>query len=244
MVKLLLAEIRKVKWSLLLFLIFIDVVTSLLLAAGSVASLTKYFEPNWNTLYFQSVSFHGMFFLPLFAGLFAAFLCFYEHKNGAWKQILTLPFPKWKIYMAKFLTLLFLLALTQTVYFIGYIICGKLIFVEGAIPLKTVLTGVIGGWLAVFPLSMLQTALSIRFKSFGAAMLFSISMVIPNIVITGFNSFIGAWFPFAPPYYAMFPQGLNLSPRFELIPFIAILVFTFFLYLFLGLRSFLRKDWI
>lgn len=244
MIKLLISECRKVRWPLIFLLIIMEVATSFTLAAGSVKSLTDFFAPNWNTLYFQAVSKHGMFFLPLFAGLFAAFLCFYEHKNGAWKQLLALPFPRWKIYLSKFLMLAILLAITQVVFMAGYLLTGNTINAEGEIPWKTVLVGVAGGWLACFPLAMLQIGLSTRFKSFGTALLFSISMVVPNIVITGLKSFLGAWFPFAPPYYVMFPQGLNLSPYLEPISFTLILIFTFLIYLLIGFRNFIRKDWI
>jgi hypothetical protein len=103
---------------------------------------------------------------------------------------------------------------------------------------------VFGGWLACFPLGMLQIILSTRFKSMGTALLFSISMVIPNIVITGLPSVLGAWFPFAPPYYAMFPQGMNLSPNLELLPFTVILTVTFLVYFALGLKSFICREWV
>ncbi|MDU7476299.1 MAG: ABC transporter permease [Paenibacillus macerans] len=243
MLSLFFAEAGKVRWLLILLLVLMDITASFALAAEHVASLTDYFAPDWTTLYFQAVSLHGMFILPLFAGIFAAFICFYEHKNGAWKQLLTLPFPRWKIYLSKFLMLVVLLAIAQLAFLAGYLATGNLIHVEGVIPWKTVLTGVTGGWLAAFPLAMLQIYLSTRFKSFGIALLFSISAVIPNIVITGFEGFIGAWFPFAPPYYAMFPQGLPLSPRLEPGSFVLILAFTFLVYLAAGLRHFVRRDW-
>lgn len=242
--KLLLAEIRKVRWFMIFLLITMDVVASYVLAAGSVKSLADYFVPNWHTLYFQAVSYHGMFLFPLFVSIFAAFLCFYEHKDGAWKQQLTMPFPRFKIYLVKFIMLLILLLILQLVFLTGYYITGKIIQVEDVIPWKTVLVGVFGGWLACFPLGMLQIILSTRFKSMGTALLFSISMVIPNIVITGLPSFLGAWFPFAPPYYAMFPQGINLSPNLELAPFAVILIITFFLYFTIGFRAFIHKDWV
>lgn len=244
MYKLILAEIRKIRWFLIFLLITMDVAASYVLAAGSVRSLTDYFAPNWHTLYFQAVSFHGMFLLPMFGGIFAGFLCFYEHKNGAWKQLLTMPFPRWKIYFVKFVMLLILLLILQLVFLAGYLVTGKLIQAEDVIPWKTVLTGVFGGWLACFPLGMLQIILSTRFKSMGTALLFSISMVIPNIVITGLPSVLGAWFPFAPPYYAMFPQGMNLSPNLELLPFTVILTVTFLVYFALGLKSFICREWV
>jgi hypothetical protein len=220
-----------------------EILVSFFLAAGSVESLAYYFPKSWNTLYFQAVLYHGMFFLPFFTGIFAAFLCFYEHKNGAWKQLLTIPIPRYKIFLSKFLMLLVLLAFQQILFFAGYLAAGSIIHVQDFIPWKAVLTGVVGGWLSCFPLAVLQVYLCTRFKSFGTALLFNISMVIPNIVLTGLPSSLGAWFPFAPPYYAMFPQGLNLSPRLEPLSFSAILVLTFSIYLLLGIRSFVRRQW-
>lgn len=243
MMRLFLAECRKVRWPLIALLIFMDITASFVLAGKSVKAYTDYFLPDWNTLYFQAVMFHGLFFLPLQAGIFAAFICFYEHKNGAWKQLLTRPFPRWKIFISKFLMLMVLLAVVQILFLAAYLLTGVLMHVEGEIPWNKILTGIIGGWLACCPLAMLQTGLAIGFKSFGMALLLNVSMVIPNIVITGLPSFLGAWEPFAAPYYAMFPQGISMSPRMEPISFIVILIVTFVIYFIAGLRSFVRRDW-
>lgn len=243
MCKLFLSELRKIKWLLISFLILLEAAGTWVLASGSVKSLAYFFKPNWMTLYFQAASFHGMFFLPLFTGIFAAFLCFYEHKDGAWKQLLTLPYPRWKVILSKFLALIALIAFIQVVFLVGYLITGKVTGVEDSIPWKTVLIGVSGGWLACVPLAMLQISLASRFKSFGIALLLSVSTVVPNIVIAGLPSSLGAWFPFVSPYYAMFPQGLNLSPRVEPISFVLILAVTFFVYLTISVRSFTYRDW-
>lgn len=242
MYKLFLSELQKIKWRVILLLILLEEVGTWILATGSVKSLVDYFKPNWMTLYFQGVLFHGMFFLPLFTALFAAFLCFYEHKEGSWKQLLTLPYPRWQVILSKILTLIALIAVIQLIYFMGYFIAGKIIGVEGSIPLKIVILRIFGGWLACFPLAVLQIGLACRFKSFGAILTFSISSVVPNIVLTGLPSYIGAWLPFVPPYYAMFPQGLNLSPRVEPVPFILILLVTFLIYFYISIRSFVHKD--
>ncbi|WP_018752030.1 ABC transporter permease [Paenibacillus sanguinis] len=238
------SEFQKIKWPIILVMIILEGVVTWALAAGNTKSLSQYFPYNWTTLYFQAVSFHGMFFLPLFTGIFATYLCFYEHKNGAWKQLLTLPYPRWKILLSKFLTLITLIAFMQVLFLAGYLITGNIIHVEGLIPQKSILQEIAGGWLACFPIAMLQIWLATRFQSFGIALLICISSVIPNIVLTGLPASLGAWFPFTAPYYAMFPQGLPLSPRMELIPFILILVFTFFVYLICSVRSFVHKDWI
>lgn len=244
MYKLLCSEFQKIKWSIILVMILLEGVVTWALAAGNAKSLTYYFPYNWTTLYFQAVSFHGMFLLPLFTGIFATFLCFYEHKNKAWKQLLTLPYSRWKILLSKFLTLITLIALMQVLFLAECLITGNIIHIEGMMPWKSILQGIAGGWLACFPLAMLQIWLATCFQSFGIALLLCISSVIPNIVLTGLPASLGTWFPFTAPYYAMFPQGLNLSPQVNVISFILILLFTFFVYLIFSMRSFARKDWI
>lgn len=66
-----------------------------------------------------------------------------------------------------------------------------------------------------FPLAALQLMLSIKIRNFGASLGMSICCVVPNIVITGFHSSIGAWFPFTIPYYIMMPQTATYAPRVE-----------------------------
>ncbi len=244
MYRLLHSEFLKIKWLVIVIMLILEGIVTWVLAAGNAKSLSYYFPYHWTTLYFQSVSFHGLFFLPLFTGIFATFLCFYEHKNGAWKQLLTSPYPRWKILLSKFLTLVILIALMQLLFLAEYLISGNLIHIGGIISWKPIIRGIIGGWLACFPLAMLQIWLATRFQSFGGALLLCIFSVIPNIVLTGLPASLGAWFPFTSPYYAMFPQGLNLSPQVEVISFIFIVVFTFIVYFILSMRSFVRKDWL
>lgn len=244
MYRLLHSEFQKIKWPVVLVMILLEGIVTWGLASGNTKSLSYYFPYNWTTLYFQAVSFHGMFFLPLFTGIFASFLCFYEHKNGAWKQLLTLPYPRWKILLSKFLTLVMLIAFMQILFLAEYLITGHIIHVEGMIAWKPILQKIAGGWLACFPLAMLQIWLATRFHSFGIALLLCFSSVIPNIVLTGLPASLGAWLPFTTPYYAMFPQGINLSPQVELTSFILILILTFIIYLICGIRSFVHKDWI
>ena len=243
MYKLLYSEYQKIKWLFILSIILLEGVLTWILAAGNTKSLSYYFPYNWTTLYFQAVSFHGMFFLPLFTGIFAALLCFFEHKDGGWKQLLTMPYPRFKVLLSKLLALITLIALMQVLFLAEYLITGNIIDAEGMIPWKCILQGIIGGWLACFPLAMLQIWLATRFQSFGVALLLCISSVIPNIVLTGLPASLGAWFPFSAPYYVMFPQGINLSPQVEPISFILILLVTFFAYFMIGIRSFVRKDW-
>lgn len=242
--KLIKTELMKIQWKSIFLLILIDVLVSSILAANNVQEFKDTFEPNWTTLYFQFVSFHAMFWLPLYTGIIASLACSYEYKNRAWKQILTLPYPRPIVYLSKFLIIIVILFVIQIAFLLSYIVTGYKIQPIGIIPWKTLAFGVIAGWLAAFPLAALQLWLSTKLESFARALVLNISMVIPNIVITGFHSNIGAWFPYSSPYYAMFPQGINLSPRVEWNLFFLIIFATFMFYLIKGCCSFSKKDWI
>ncbi|WPC43446.1 ABC transporter permease [Clostridium sp. JS66] len=247
MIKLIKTELLKIQWKSILLLILMDILVSSILAINAVNDYKETFAPNWNTLYFQEVMLHAMFFLPLLTGIVAALICSYEHKNRVWKQILTLPYSRSAIYFSKFIVIIIILLIVQLSFLISYILIGYSgykIQLVGIIPWKTVAFGVVGGYFAIFPLAALQLWLSIKFESFSRALVLNVFMVIPNIVITGFNSYIGAWFPYSSAYYAMFPQGINLSPRVEWSSFFIITFATFMFYLIKGCCSFSKKDWI
>ncbi|OOM75912.1 ABC-2 family transporter protein [Clostridium puniceum] len=247
MIKLIKTELIKIQWKSVLLLIFIDVLVSSILAINAVNEYKEIFIPDWNTLYFQEVELHAIFFFPLLAGIFASLICSYEHKNRGWKQILTLPYSRLTIYFSKFIVIMIILLIVQLSFLLGYIITGYSrykIQLAGVISWKTVVFGVVAGYFAIFPLASLQLWLSTKFESFSRALILNISMVIPNIVITGFHSYIGAWIPYSSAYYAMFPQGINLSPRVEWNSFFLITFFTFVFYLTKGCQSFSKKDWI
>lgn len=247
--KLIKTELMKIQWRSIFLLILIDVLVSSIHGTNNVHEFKNVFEPNWTTLYFQSVFFHAMFLLPLYTGIIASLVYSYEYKNRAWKQILTLPYSRPAIYLSKFIIIIVILFTIQIAFLLSYILAGYKLQLIGVIPWKTVAFGVLVGWLAAFPLAALQLWLSTKLESFARALVLNIFMVIPNIVITGFQSNIGAWFPYSSTYYAMFPQGIYsqgvyLSPRVEWNLFFLIIFATFMFYLIKGCCSFSKKDWI
>lgn len=237
-------EWMKLEWKKVALLILCDVLVNMGLGVVYLHDLAEFFQPSWFTFYMHSISFHAMFFFPLYTGLFATFLCFYEHRNGGWKQLASLPCERQHIFYAKGIVLLCLTLITQTAFFIGYCITGLILSVPGEIPWRALFISILGGWFGIFPLMAAQLWISSKIKNFGAAMVMNISCVLPNLVLTGLHSSIGSWLPFTAPYYIMFPQGVNLSPAFDLAPYLVIISFTFAVYFFLGRRSFMKRDWL
>ncbi|MDY8023247.1 ABC transporter permease [Paenibacillus polymyxa] len=237
-------ETIKLQWIMVWFLIILDAVINSLMGVLELNDLKQFFSPSWLTLYTYSAQFHSMFFYPLYCGIIASLLCAYEHRDGGWKILLSSPHPRQQIYYAKYILLILILGLDQLIFIVGYFVSGNIAGAPGEIPWSVVLSTGLGGWLGIFPLAALQLMLSIKIRNFGASLGMSICCVVPNIVITGFHSSIGAWFPFTIPYYIMMPQTASYAPRVEFYSLGLIVLFTFLAYLFGGRKMFVNRDWL
>lgn len=238
------AEGMKLQWRIIFLLIVLDTLINSAMGAMQLQSLRDFFPPSWFTLYIHSVNLHSMFFYPLYSGIVASLLCLYEHKDGGWKITMSLPVPRYKVFYAKYIWLVGILALVQIVFLLGYLGTGYLVKAPERIPWGTLLYSVIGGWIGVLPLAALQLMVSIRVRNFGASLAMSVGYVVPNIVLTGFHSAIGAWLPFTIPYYVMMPQAALYAPRVEPYSLWSIVLFTGLVYLLIGQRFVEKRDWL
>ncbi|MGG3508071.1 MULTISPECIES: ABC transporter permease [Paenibacillus] len=238
------AEGMKLQWRIIFLLILLDTLINSAMGAMQLQSLRDFFPPSWSTLYIHSVNLHSMFFYPLYSGIVASLLCLYEHKDGGWKITMSLPVPRYKVFYAKYILLVGILALVQIVFLLGYLGTGYLVKAPERIPWESLLYSVIGGWIGVLPLAALQLMVSIRVRNFGASLAMSIGYVVPNIVLTGFHSAIGAWLPFTIPYYVMMPQAALYAPRVEPYSLWSIVIFTGMVYLLMGQRFVEKRDWL
>ncbi|GED15413.1 ABC transporter permease [Aneurinibacillus migulanus] len=238
------AEAIKLQWVVIIGLILADTLLNSALGLIQMNDLRDFFEPGWLSFYIYAVNFHSMFFYPLYVGIIASLICLYEHRNGGWKQLLVLPIPRSQLYLGKFLLLISILAVTQLVFVGGFLLVGWAKNVPGTIPWTTILKSAVGGWIGILPLAALQLWLSFRIKSFGASLGIIIACLVPNIVLTGLHSWIGAWFPFTLAYYIMMPQDSPFAPEVGSISLYLIVLFTFIIYLIGGQRFFVRRDWI
>lgn len=238
------AEGMKLQWRVIFLLIVLDTLINSAMGAMQLQSLRDFFPPSWTTLYIHSVNLHSMFFYPLYSGIVASLLCLYEHKDGGWKITMSLPVPRYKVFYVKYILLVGILALVQIVFLLGYLGTGYLVQAPERIPWETLLYSVIGGWIGVLPLAALQLMVSIRVRNFGASLAMSVGYVVPNIVLTGFHSAIGAWLPFTIPYYVMMPQSALYAPRVEPYSLWFIVLFTGMVYLLMGQRFVEKRDWL
>lgn len=238
------AEGIKLQWSVVTVLIVLDTLINSAMGAMQLESLKEFFPPSWLTLYIHSVNLHSMFFYPLYSAIIASLLCLYEHRDGGWKIVMSMPVPRNRLFYAKYLMLIGILGLVQVVFLLGYVVTGYLVEAPGEIPWETLLYSIIGGWIGILPLAALQLIVSIRVRNFGASLAMSLGYVVPNIVLTGFHSAIGAWLPFTIPYYVMMPQAAIYAPRVDPYSLWFIVLLTGIVYVLIGQRFVEKRDWL
>lgn len=196
------------------------------------------------TLAIQGMSLpHGLFFLPVMAGLFSAFTCRYEHTGGGWKQLLVLPVSRNSVYLAKFTIVIGLLAATQLLFLAGLLFICWFHALPTPIPWGQIAISLIGGWIACLPLVALQIGVSLSWASFAAPLALNVSLTIPNILIVNSKT-IAPFYPWAQPLLAMIPQGRMDFGAFNL-PLESLMITilgSFALFFTAGLIYFNRKE--
>lgn len=192
----------------------------------------------WIEAWTQVALFMGPFVLPILVGIYSALICRSEHVGGGWKQLLALPVKRSNIFLGKFLTVVRMIIITMLILLIFFIGFGYIKGVEGSLPIFTILGYIIKSILACLPLILLQLIISIRAKTFGIPLAVSIIFTLPAIIIA--STPLGQIYPWTQPMLAMSPE--DESPIQSYFLFYTLLIGTFIVLLFYGLRSFTKRD--
>lgn len=240
--KLLAAEAVKVQWSLIVLFIAVDLLVNMSLGISDLEMLKEYYAPNWPHFLMVVFNFHSMFFFPLFSGVLAALLCLYEHRSGGWKQLFAMPYSRAQMYGAKFMILVFILAVIQLAFIGAAVTTGVIVGVEGSLNWSMLLNSALCGWIGILPLAALQLWFSSKWSSFGIAFSINVACVLPNIVVSGMHSLYGMWFPFIVPFYTMMPQGTPFAPRVDEFSLYIWIGISFIAAVLLGGYAFRRKE--
>lgn len=160
----------------------------------------------WVWMYPMLISFYSIMFLPLLSGIIASLLCRFEHLTGGWKQMLTLPVSRSKIYLTKLAYLYAALGFTQLLLLLGVLIAGFMRHITDPVPWLFIFKSLFGGWIALFPLAALQLFISTVWKSFGMPFAINIALTLPTIIVVNSDT-LGPYYPWAQPFNAMLPSG-------------------------------------
>lgn len=75
-------------------------------------------ENPWLPYTRHSLQVWALLFMPLYIGLAAALVCAVEHQSNTWKQLYSLPLPRWTVYGAKLLVFTGLIFLSMALMFV------------------------------------------------------------------------------------------------------------------------------
>lgn len=233
------SEWLKMRKSNIWLLIFVSPVLSALIGLGQTLDEGM----PWLMLFAVMASLHSMLFLPLLTGVFAAFVCRYEHAGGGWKQLLSLPLSRSTLYWSKFLIVVLLLAVTQLLFLAAVMIVGLLKGVQTDMPWEILLRSVFGGWFATLPLAALQLFVSVAWASFAAPLAVNVIFTIPNMLILNSEKY-GPYYPWAQPALSMLLVSENsfgaFNVSFETLLFV--ICGSFLVFALSGWIYFRRKE--
>lgn len=230
-------ELLKLKKSPIWFLVFVSPVLSFLVGLAESES------NDWLVTLATMAFLHAMLFLPLLTGVFAAFVCRYEHIGGGWKMVLAMPVTRTSVYIVKFLLVLGLLAFTQLLFLAGLLLIGEIKGYAGEIPWEMILKSIWGGWIACMPLAALQMFVSVAWSSFAAPMAVNVMFTLPNILVANSEKY-GPFYPWAQPLLAMTPSSNESFGAFNVSmeTLFLVIIGSFVLFFTSGCLYFQRKE--
>ncbi|GAB6992146.1 ABC transporter permease [Paenibacillus pini] len=201
MLRVLSAERLKMSRSYMVLLMFISPILAFIIGLLSEVGDTP--QP-WIALLGSLSMLHAMLFMPIMSGIFAAFICRYEHAGGGWKQLLVLPVTRTGVYVAKFTVIALLLAMMQLLFLAAIVILGFIKGIHDPFPWDIFARSIIGGWVACLPLAALQLAVSLMWNSFAAPLALNVMLTIPNMLVINSATY-GPYYPWAQPFLATLP---------------------------------------
>lgn len=230
LLKLLRAERMKLKhspvWLAFILMPIIPAVLGTINYLGNLELLTS----EWYSLWSQHTIFTSYFFLPIMLGIYCAYIMRLEQNNHNWNKTLTMPVPKSEIFLAKLLTVTFMILLSE-IWIAGLlIISGKIIGMTAAFPLKEIIIWCSLGTLGGMVMAAAQLIISIFIRSFALSVGISLGGGISGLVFLAKN--LGHLWPYSLMAYGMnsnSPQELLASgyAQFVIICLVYIILFTF-----------------
>ncbi|MEC0240991.1 ABC transporter permease [Paenibacillus dokdonensis] len=199
--KVLSSERLKMSRSYIVLLMLISPLIAVLI--GLLSSVEGSSMP-WITLMMVMSMVHALLFMPIMSGIFAAFICRYEHSGGGWKQLLVLPVTRTGVYFAKYTVVAVMLAITQLLLAVAVFLVGFIKGIHAPVEWDIMLRSILGGWIACLPLAALQLAMSMMWSSFAAPLALNVTLTIPNILVANSSTF-GPFYPWAQPLLASLP---------------------------------------
>ena len=196
-------------------------------------------KSGWYSLWTQHTLFYSNFFYAPLIGIYCAYLWRVENFNHNRNSLMTAPVSVGCIYLAKLLNVFWITLLTQLWVGILYLICGKIVGLEGMPPI-TILYWLLRGAWGGMSVAALLLLLAMLIRSFAVPVAIGLLGGISGLLI--FSAGYGIYYPFS-----LMVMGMN-SNQYEDILSGSGMEFIFFAtgYVFLlciiGIRWLSTKD--
>ncbi len=202
MITLLKVEIAKLRRSLVLLLLAGIPAMVMLVVFVIIASDNG--PKNWNAAVMGGAAIWAYFLFPMTATALTALIAQIEHSTKGWSYALTLPHPKWSIFVAKAILCWAAMAFASALIWGGILLGAFLasnIFpnaaLTGDIPTISLAVIIAKMWLAGGLMIAIQFAVAIRFSSFAIPSIVGITGTFIALIATGAKA--GIYFPWLLP---------------------------------------------
>lgn len=179
----LIAEILKLRRSLVWPVVVLLPIAVVLAGAATQLAAGESPAEGWHTVWVQSVVFYGLFPLAGGVGILGSLVWQPEHRGGNWNALLSARTSSWRIVVAKAGVIAALAAIMQLILVVAMIAIGKVSFgLPGTLPGPHLGTAALL-MLAVVPVAVLQSGLSMALRSFTAPL--AVALVGAGISVVG-----------------------------------------------------------
>ena len=171
---------------------------------------------SWVSLTRNTVQLWTVLMLPLFITLETSLLAGLEHSDRNWKFLLSLPIPKWTIYVAKLIVAIALVWVAHAVLVAGTMLSGLVLrqlapaTKLGALPIAQIAWPLAKVSASLLLAVTIQHWVSLRWPSFVTAMGFGMCAMVAGFLAVQSATY-GPWFPWSLTLHTLMPRGTAVN---------------------------------
>jgi lantibiotic transport system permease protein len=188
------------------------VILYFLVGLAGAGGVSRPGSDGWVFLTRNTVQLWTLLMLPLFITLETSLLAGLEHTERNWKFLLSLPIPRWTVYVAKLIVVIGLIWLAHAVLVAGTLLSGHLLrqfapaLKLGALPVSQIAWPLSKVSMALVLAVTIQHWVSLRWPSFVAAMGFGMCAMVVGFLAANSATY-GPWIPWSLTLHTLFPRG-------------------------------------
>lgn len=166
-------------------------------------------QSEWFSLWTQHTLFTDYFFLPIMLGVYCSYIMHEEENNHNWNKVLTMPLSRSTVFLAKMITVGFMVLLSMVWICILFIISGKAAGITAPVPYGRIVLWCIFGSLGGMVMVSVQLFVSLFIKNFAVPVGIALIGGISGLLFLAKH--LGNIYP-----YSLMAYGMNANAPQEL----------------------------